>query len=240
MAKIRVDLLLVEKGLAPSRHRAAALIMAGRVLAGGKRISKAGDLIADDAKLAVAVEANFVSRGGVKLAGALTSFRLDPSGLLCLDIGASTGGFTDCLLQNGARKVYAVDVGYGQLDAKLRSDPRVVVIEKTNVRYLKKLPEPFDLAVIDVSFISLTKILPAVIQQMAPGGRIVPLVKPQFELSPKEVKKGVVRDDALRQKAVDAVKKFAGSIGLKILGEVDSVLAGPKGNREVFIHLQVC
>ena len=240
MAKIRVDLLLVEKGLAPSRHRAAALIMAGRVLAGGKRISKAGDLIADDAKLAVAVEANFVSRGGVKLAGALTSFRLDPSGLLCLDIGASTGGFTDCLLQNGARKVYAVDVGYGQLDAKLRSDPRVVVIEKTNARYLKKLPETFDLAVIDVSFISLAKILPAVIQQMAPGGRIVPLVKPQFELSPKEVKKGVVRDDALRQKAVDAVKKFAGSIGLKILGEVDSVLAGPKGNREVFIHLQVC
>src|SRR3989338_898432 len=137
MAKIRVDLLLVEKGLAPSRHRAAALIMAGRVLAGGKRISKAGDLIADDAKLAVAVEANFVSRGGVKLAGALTSFRLDPSGLLCLDIGASTGGFTDCLLQNGARKVYAVDVGYGQLDAKLRSDPRAVVIEKTNVRDLK-------------------------------------------------------------------------------------------------------
>ncbi len=182
----------------------------------------------------------FVSRGGVKLAGALRAFQIDPRNCLCLDIGASTGGFTDCLLQNGARKVYAVDVGYGQLDAKLRSDPRVVVLEKTNARYLAKLSEAFDLAVIDVSFISLAKILPAVIRQMAPGGWIVPLIKPQFELTPKEVKKGVVRDDALRRKAVDTVKQFAGSIGLKVLGEVDSVLAGPKGNREVFIHLQVC
>lgn len=179
----------------------------------------------------------FVSRGGVKLAGALAALPVDPEGKICLDSGASTGGFTDCLLQRGAKKVYAVDVGRGQLHQKLCTDPRVVRMDKTNLRFLEKLPEPIDLAVLDLSFISLTKVLFPVLKLLVPNGKILALVKPQFELSPQEVRKGVVKDERLRRKALEKVRSFARSLGLSSVGEMDSILAGPKGNREIFLLL---
>lgn len=234
--KKRADLILVERGLVSSRHQAASLILAGEVWSGGKRIDKAGVLLDPSIPIEVRKGNPYVSRGGLKLEGAFEKFQIDPEGKICLDVGASTGGFTDLLLQRGAKRVYAVDVGHGQIDPKLRANSRVVVMEKVNARNLE-LPEPVDLAVIDVSFISLTKILPAVKTVLKKGGEIAALVKPQFELSPKEVKKGVVRDEALRRKAVDKIREFAASIGLEVLGEAESVLAGPKGNREVFLLL---
>ena len=213
---------------------------------GARTDRKPGDLVEADVEATVLESAPFVSRGGEKLAGALDSFAIDPGGRVCLDVGASTGGFTDCLLQRGASRVYALDVGRGQLAETLRRDPRVVVLERTHAARLDPhasdgvhLGEPVSLAVIDVSFISLTRILRGVASHVTPGGDIVALVKPQFELTPRDVPKGVVKDPAARQAAVTRVRDHARSIGLEVLGDVESPLVGPAGNHEFFLHLRV-
>jgi 23S rRNA (cytidine1920-2'-O)/16S rRNA (cytidine1409-2'-O)-methyltransferase len=235
--KIRADLLLVHSGLATSRHEAQALILAGEVFSSKGRVEKAGQLLAEGEILEVRQRCPFVGRGGLKLDHALKEFGIDASGLICLDVGASTGGFTDCLLQRGAKRVYAVDVGYGQIHDKIRHDPRVVLIERTNFRYIDAslVPEPVDLAVIDVSFISLTKILPKALEFLGDGGKIIALIKPQFELSPKEAGKGVVRSEALREKAVAKIESAGAELGLKAAGRVWSPIEGAKGNRECLL-----
>lgn len=237
--KIRADQLLVKKGLAGSRNEAQALILAGEVSSPRGRIEKSGQLLSEDEAIEVKQKLPFVGRGGLKLDHALKEFAIDASGLVCLDVGASTGGFTDCLLQRGAKRVYAVDVGYGQIHDKIRRDPRVVLFERTNFRHIDPslIPEPVDLAVIDVSFISLSKILPRARESLKVGGRIVALVKPQFELSPQEAGKGVVRSEELREKAVAKVEKEASSLGLAPAGRVWSPIEGAKGNRECLILL---
>ncbi|HET6333214.1 MAG TPA: TlyA family RNA methyltransferase [Polyangiales bacterium] len=240
--KQRADLALVELGLAQSRERARALILAGQVFAGDRRIDKAGDLIPLGTALRVRGEDHpYVSRGGVKLAGALDAFGLDPAGLVAADIGASTGGFTDCLLQRGAAKVYAIDVGYGQLHDKLRRDSRVVVMERVNARYLtgESLPEQVDWIVIDASFIGLAKLLPAAKIVLRPGGRVVALIKPQFEVGREAVGKGgVVRDAAARSGAIDSVIEEVKLLGFSLEAQADSVLSGPEGNLEHFVSLK--
>ncbi|MCS6802594.1 MAG: TlyA family RNA methyltransferase [Chloroflexota bacterium] len=234
----RVDRLLVARGLAPTREKAQALILAGEVVADGAVVTSAGTLLPRDAQLTVVAPPPYVSRGGQKLAGALAAFPIDPAGRVCADVGASTGGFTDVLLQRGAAKVYAIDVGYGQLAPTLRADPRVVVLERTNARALHALPEPVSLVTIDVSFISLTKILPAVRHWLAPTADIIALVKPQFEVGPRQVGKGgVVRDPQARAGAVVAVAEAARSLGLRVRGVCPSPLPGPAGNRELFLWL---
>ncbi|MBI2067007.1 MAG: TlyA family RNA methyltransferase [Deltaproteobacteria bacterium] len=239
MKRIRADQLLVQKGLVSSREKAQRLILAGGVLSPGGVVKKPGALFPEEVVFTIKEKEPFVSRGGSKLAPALDEFDIQVQGKVCLDVGASTGGFTDCLLQRGACRVYAVDVGHGQLDIRLREDPRVVVMEKTNARYLKNLPELIDLAVIDVSFISLTKILPVVVPLLVQKGELIVLVKPQFELSAPEVKKGVVREDVLRKKAVLKIRQTAERMNLGVSGESESKLAGPKGNREVFLLLHI-
>ena len=247
---MRLDQLVVTHGLADTRSRAQALLLAGRVRVGtgdGARTDrKPGDLVDRATPLELVERAPFVSRGGEKLAGALDSFGVDPSGRVCLDVGASTGGFTDCLLRRGAARVYALDVGRGQLAQSLRADPRVVSMERTHARRLDPsdaqhvaLPERPSLAVIDVSFIPLERILGAVAGQLARGGEIVALVKPQFEAGPRRAAGGVVRDPAVHRDVLDAVAAFAASIGLQVRGEVPSPLLGPAGNREFFLHLAV-
>jgi 23S rRNA (cytidine1920-2'-O)/16S rRNA (cytidine1409-2'-O)-methyltransferase len=241
MAKERLDVLLVKRGLSPSREKAQRVIMAGGVFSGGTRLDKASQVLADDAPLEVREADRYVGRGGHKLEAALKCFAIDPTGWVCLDVGASTGGFTDCLLQHGAAKVYALDVGHGQLDWKIRSDPRVVVMEHCNARHLKPgdLPEKMRLAVADVSFISLTLVLPPVAGVLTDGGMIVALIKPQFELSRAEVGRGgVVRDDALRHKAVEKIRAFASGLGWTWGGLVDSPIAGADGNREFLCLLR--
>jgi 23S rRNA (cytidine1920-2'-O)/16S rRNA (cytidine1409-2'-O)-methyltransferase len=239
---VRIDRLLVERGLVATRERARRLVMAGAVLVADRPVTKPGAEVPDDAEIRLrAADSPFVSRGGEKLAGALDAFALDVRDRVALDVGASTGGFTDCLLQRGARRVIALDVGYGQLAWKLRQDPRVVVLERTNARRLAPdvLPESPDLAVVDVSFISLATVLPAVATVLQPGGTIVALVKPQFEVGRGRVGKGgVVRDPALRAGAVASVRTVAEGLGLSVGGEAESVLPGPKGNREVFLLLR--
>lgn len=241
--KRRADVLLVERGLAPSRERAQAMILAGLVCSGTRRIDKAGEKLAVDALLSVrAPDHPYVSRGGVKLAGALDAFGLDPRGVVAADFGASTGGFTDCLLQRGAARVYAIDVGRGQLHDRLRRDPRVVVMERTNARALThdSLPERVQWVVIDASFIGLDKLLPAAHAVLAAGGggTLVALVKPQFEVGRERVGKGgVVRDDAARSEAIEAVVAHAHALGFELCGQADSVLEGPSGNREHFVWL---
>ncbi len=237
--KLRADQLLFDLGLAESREKAKRLIMAGavlRVLEGREEpVRKPGDQLPPDAVLRVAEPERYVSRGGHKLETALTHFSLDVTGFVCLDAGASTGGFTDCLLQHGAARVYAADVGKGQLDVKLRADARVVVLEEVNLRHAPAdlVPEPVDLITADLSFISLTKVLPALVRFLKPGGRVVALVKPQFELGPGAAVKGVVRDPALRQQAVDLVTNFCrDELGLAPLGAVPAKIKGPKGNQE--------
>lgn len=239
MAKVRADQLLFSKGLAESRERAKRLIMAGQVwrMEAGQKIpvEKPGQQLAQDTKLALKEQERFVSRGGHKLLTAMETFGLTVSGMVCLDAGASTGGFTDCLLQFGAAKVYAVDVGKAQLHEKMRRDPRVVNLEGVNLRHADAslIPDPIDFVVADVSFISLTKILPPCIQFMKPGGQVVALIKPQFELGPADNVKGVVRDEALRLKAVEAVTIFCrDQLGLARLGVEPSRIKGPKGNQE--------
>jgi 23S rRNA (cytidine1920-2'-O)/16S rRNA (cytidine1409-2'-O)-methyltransferase len=240
MRKERADILLVRQGLAPSRERARALVMAGKVFVGEKRVEKAGDLLAESAALDVrGDDIPFVSRGGVKLAGALDALGVDPRDKVVADFGASTGGFTDCVLQRGAVRVYAIDVGRGQLHEKLRQDPRVISMERTNARELTEasLPETIDLVVIDASFIGLAKLLPAAIAVLRGGGEILAMVKPQFEVGPKGLKKGVVRDEMLRAGAIEAVERDAVALGLEVRGRCDSVLAGPDGNVEAFLRL---
>jgi 23S rRNA (cytidine1920-2'-O)/16S rRNA (cytidine1409-2'-O)-methyltransferase len=241
--KVRADQLLVDRGLAPSRTRGQAMIMAGTVYVGTKRVEKPGDMLPADAVIEAKGEDHpYVSRGGVKLAGALDGFGVDPRDLVAIDVGASTGGFTDVLLQRGARKVYAVDVGYGQLHDKLRRDPRVVVLERTNARTMT--PETLgldgaslDLCVVDASFIGLDKLLPAIAGVLRTGGALVALVKPQFQLRREDVGKGgIVRDDALRIKASEDVAAAARALGFEVRGESDCVLPGPGGNRERFLH----
>jgi len=229
----------VERELAPSRQRAAALILEGKVRVDGQRAQKAAQPVAPDARVEVLEEDEaYVSRGGIKLAGALDFFRLSVAGLVAMDVGASTGGFTDCLLQRGARRVYAVDVGYGQLAWKLRQDPRVVVLERTNVRYLRreKISEPVDLATIDTSFISLNKVIPRVVEFLKEGGRLLALIKPQFEVGRGLVGKGgVVREPELQQRVVSDVENFCRDQGLTVEGVAESPILGPKGNREFFL-----
>jgi 23S rRNA (cytidine1920-2'-O)/16S rRNA (cytidine1409-2'-O)-methyltransferase len=242
MGRRRIDTLLAERGLAGSRTSAAESVRAGRVRIGrdGPLARKPSELVRDDAELLVAEPPPFVSRGGVKLANALDALAIDVAGLDCLDVGASTGGFTDCLLRRGAARVAALDVARGQLDWGLRNDPRVTVIEHRNARRLQPSELPFApaLATVDVSFISLAKVLPAISACLAPAGEVLALVKPQFELGRERVGKGgVVRDAADRRDALRAVATSAEAGGLVVLGFAPSGLPGPKGNRETFIRL---
>lgn len=236
----RADQLLVERGLAESRSKAQALIMAGNVYSETRRIAKAGELLAAGAPLEVhGPEHPWVSRGGVKLAHALAHFGIDPAGLVCLDVGASTGGFTDVLLQRGAAKVYAVDVGHGQLAWKLRQDPRVVVLERTNARRLgtAEISEPVDLVAVDVSFIGLEVVLPAALALTRPGAVLVALIKPQFEVDRDRVgKRGVVREPALHEEVCERIQAWLGARpGWCVLGLVPSPILGPEGNREFLV-----
>jgi 23S rRNA (cytidine1920-2'-O)/16S rRNA (cytidine1409-2'-O)-methyltransferase len=235
----RLDERMLADGLAETRSRAQGLIRAGRVLVDDTPVDKPGTAIRSDARVRVRGEdRRFVSRGGEKLAGALEDLGVDPAGRICLDIGASTGGFTDCLLQSGARHVFAVDVGYGQLDARLRADPRVTVMERTNARHLEAAalePRP-DLVAIDVSFISVRLLLPTLAGQL-PAAELLIMVKPQFEVGREQVGKGgVVRDPELRAAAVAEVKQSAEKLGWTSVGDAESRLAGPKGNREIFVR----
>ena len=231
--KKRLDVLLVERGLADSRSQAQALVLAGRVVGH----DKPGEQLDEAVELSVDRPPPFVSRGGEKLAHALDAFGVSPAGRDCLDVGASTGGFSDCLLQAGARRVIALDVGYGQLHPKLRADDRVTVFERTNARHLPPLPFAPDLVVCDVSFISVRTVLAAVLPAAKRGWEAVVLVKPQFEAGRADVPKGVVRDVAVRRAVVRAVAEAATMWGAETVGVVDSGLPGPKGNRETFLHL---
>ncbi|MDE1905779.1 MAG: TlyA family RNA methyltransferase [Rhodospirillales bacterium] len=240
MAKQRADVMLVERGLVESRAKAQALIMAGLVYANTKRVAKAGDTLPDDVEIMLKGQDHpWVSRGGVKLARGLEYFGLNPAGRICLDVGASTGGFTDVLLSHGATKVYAVDVGHGQLAWKLRSDPRVVVLEKTNARHLSAeiIPEPIGALVCDASFIGLQTVLPAGLALCAPGAFAVALIKPQFEAGPGQVGKGgVVRDPAVHEEVCARIESwFAGLHGWEMLGITPSPIKGPEGNVEFLI-----
>jgi 23S rRNA (cytidine1920-2'-O)/16S rRNA (cytidine1409-2'-O)-methyltransferase len=240
--KERLDKILVEKGIVQSRERARALILAGRVAFEGRILEKPGTLIDQEAKLQLLGEDQpYVSRGGIKLEGALNAFQIDPKGRAVMDVGASTGGFTDCVLQRGARKVYAVDVGYGQLAWKLRKDLRVVNLERRNIRYLRReeVNEEIDLILIDTSFISIEKFLSHLLHFLKKGGAILSLIKPQFEVGKGEVGKGgVVRDTTLHQKVIERMSQFSRELGLTVLGVIESPILGPKGNREFFIYLR--
>jgi 23S rRNA (cytidine1920-2'-O)/16S rRNA (cytidine1409-2'-O)-methyltransferase len=238
-AKRRVDLLLVERGLAESRARAQALVLAGKVFTGDRRIDKAGTEVELTTELTVREGDRFASRGGNKLLGALQTLNCDVTETTCADVGASTGGFTDCLLQLGARKVYAIDVGHGQLAHKLAIDPRVVVVDRTNARHLARehFQEPLDLVVVDASFISLEKLLPAIASWLAPGARLLAMVKPQFEVGRDEARRarGVIRDQAVRGAAIERVLESVRASGFEVRGGADSEVPGPKGNVEYFV-----
>ncbi|MGA2193337.1 MAG: TlyA family RNA methyltransferase [Nitrospirota bacterium] len=242
MIRNRLDTELVRRGLADSRQRAQGLILAGMVLVGGEKVEKSGAQVDESADIRITgCDIPYVSRGGLKLKAALDFFGINASGLVCADIGASTGGFTDCLLQEGASKVYALDVGYGLLGMKIRQDPRVAIIERVNARGLTPdiLGGPVDLAVVDVSFISLKLILGPAKSVLTPGGIIIPLVKPQFEVGRGNVGKGgIVRDEKLRRGAVEDIKKFAETLGLEVLNEMESPVKGAKGNVEYLLHLK--
>ncbi|MFB5083422.1 TlyA family RNA methyltransferase [Symbiobacterium thermophilum] len=234
MAGERLDVALVSRGHFPSRERAQEAIAAGMVRVNGRVITKpARKVDPGDAIEVTGDPIGYVGRGGLKLQGALDQFGIDPAGRVCLDVGASTGGFTDCLLRRGARRVYAVDVGRDQLHPSLRQDPRVVVMEETDIRSVAALPEPVELAAVDVSFISLTLVLPAVARLLAPAGQIVALIKPQFEVGPGGVGKGgIVRDPAQHRLAVDRVLRRAAELGLACVRVIDSPILGTEGNRE--------
>ncbi len=240
--KERLDILLVRLGLAASRERARSLIMEGKVLVRGVPATKAGVMVPVGAAVTLkGVDIPYVSRGGMKLRAAIEHFGISPAGLVAIDVGSSTGGFTDCMLQLGAARVYCIDVGYGQLAWQLRQDPRVVLLERTNIRYLERdrIPGAIDLATIDVSFISLRKVLERVMEFLRPGGGILALVKPQFEVGRGEVGKGgIVRDEELRRSVVNSLQKYAEGIGLDVRGVFESPVPGQKGNREYFMHLR--
>ena len=240
--KTRLDVLLVEQGLLDSRQKAQAHIMAGLVFVNGQRVDKPGTAVANDAQIEVRGRAlPYVSRGGLKLEKAMKTFPITLEGKICADIGASTGGFTDCMLQNGAARVYAVDVGYGQLDWKLRNDPRVVCLERTNARYLdhEQVPDVLDFASIDVSFISLKLIFPALYSLLREGGEIACLIKPQFEAGREKVgKKGVVTDKAVHMEVVEKITQFAMQTGFHLLGLDFSPIKGPEGNIEYLLYME--
>ncbi len=242
--KERLDIALVRRGLAPGRERARALIMAGQVYVGHRLVDKPGMLVPLDAECRLAEvpdELRYASRGGLKLEKALDTFQLDPSGLVALDVGASTGGFTDCLLQRGARRVYALDVGHGQLAWKLRNDPRVVVMEHTNIRHVTELPEPIECAVIDVSFISLRLVLPAVVPLLAPDAWVVALVKPQFEAGKADADRGagVISDPAVHARVLQELQDWIPQhTPLQVRGLTDSPIYGRDGNREFLLYLE--
>jgi 23S rRNA (cytidine1920-2'-O)/16S rRNA (cytidine1409-2'-O)-methyltransferase len=240
IVKLRLDRLLVERGLVESRERGQAMIIAGQVLVNGQKKDKAGSLVPADADIRILGEKMpYVSRGGLKLEMALSEFKIDVSGRIVLDVGASTGGFTDCLLQHGANKVYAVDVGYGQMAWKVRQDSRVVVIERTNIREIDPavIPEKADIVVIDVSFISLDKVIPSVLRFLNPGAEIIALIKPQFEVGKGQVGKGgIVRDEAARTGAVEKVRTAFQNNGLEVKGIIPSPITGQDGNVEYLIY----
>jgi 23S rRNA (cytidine1920-2'-O)/16S rRNA (cytidine1409-2'-O)-methyltransferase len=238
--KARLDRLLVDRGLVESRERGQAMILAGQVLVNDQKVDKAGTLVPADANIRIIGEQlRYVSRGGLKLEAALREFKVDAQGRTALDVGASTGGFTDCLLQHGAEKVYAIDVGYGQMAWKLRQDPRVIVIERVNIRLIDPalVPEPVDIAVIDVSFISLEKAVPPILQFLKPHADIVALIKPQFEVGKEQVGKGgIVRDEGARSTAVKRIEAFFHGIGLDVKGIIPSPIQGQDGNVEFLIY----
>lgn len=234
----RLDVILVERELVESRQQAQRLIMAGQVMVEGRVVDKPGTRVSQEADITLQATLPYVSRGGLKLEAALDRFGIGVTGVISADVGASTGGFTDCLLQRGASKVYAIDVGYGQLAWRLRNDPRVVVMERVNVRYLEGLPEPIDLATVDVSFISLELVLPAVIGFLKPHGVIVALIKPQFEAGRKQVGKGgVVKDPEVHRAVLHRILLWAEGHGLAVRGLMASPLKGPAGNIEFLAHL---
>lgn len=258
MPKVRLDILLVERGLTESRAKAQAIIMAGQVRVNGQVEIKPSAQISPEARLDLETGPRFVSRGGEKLEAALTSFPVEVAGRICADVGASTGGFTDCLLQHGAAKVYAIDVGKGLLHWKLRTDPRVVVMEETNARYVESLPEPVNLVTIDASFISLKLLLPVVKGWFGPpsgsphfcemggeteggGGEVIALIKPQFEAGRKETarNKGVIRDPAVHKAVLEGVLAFAQTLGFTVRGQITSPVLGPKGNIEFLVWLGI-
>jgi len=238
--KLRLDELLVQRKLAPDREKARALIGAGEVFVNESRIEKAGHLCNDAVVIRLKEHSPYVSRGGLKLAKGLQFFNIDPTGMICLDVGASTGGFTDCLLQHGARKVYAIDVAYSQLDWKIRQNPAVIVIERFNARRItpELFSEPIDLAVMDASFISITKLIPPLIPLFHDRFFLLALIKPQFEVARSKVGKGgVVTDTELHEEAIQSVVEFALTLGLRSLGTVVSPILGPKGNKEFILYL---
>lgn len=240
MAKIRLDIIIHERGYAESRAKAQAMIMAGEVLIDGQIADKAGMKIAEDANITVRSKRRYVSRGGDKLAGALTDFQFDASGLVCADVGASTGGFTDCLLQHGAKHVYAIDVGYGQIDYQIRQSERVTTIERTNARHLTELPQPIDLVVVDASFISLKLLFPAMMQWLTPHGNIIALIKPQFEAGKENVGKGgIVKDAKVHEQVLSDVLGFAREIQLHLGGLTISPIKGATGNTEFLVWLKM-
>jgi len=240
--KKRLDILLVEREMVSSREKARALIMEGKALVNGMPVTKAGSLVNPDASVELRNgEISYVSRGGLKLSAALLHFGINLRGLVAMDVGASTGGFTDCMLREGALKVYCIDVGYGQLDWTLRNDPRVILLERTNIRYLEKekVHDMIDIATIDVSFISLKNVLPKVAEFVKRGGEIVALVKPQFEVGKGEVGKGgIVREEKKRMAALNSIREFSEGFGLRTEGVFASPLPGQKGNREYFLRLK--
>lgn len=240
--KIRLDNLLVDRGISSTHERARAMIMAGAILIGGKRTDKAGMLVAPDVEIKITGEDHpYVSRGGLKLKGALETFGIDVHDFIVLDVGASTGWFTDCLLQEGAAKVYALDVGYGQLAWKLRQNPQVNIIERTNIRHFDGtgIHDSLDMATVDTSFISLKLVIPPISKLIKVGGIIVALIKPQFEVERAEVeKRGVVINPALRQKVITDIDVFSRNLNLEVMGTCKSPLLGPAGNKEFFIYLK--
>jgi len=239
MSKRRLDLLLLERGLVDSHEKAQAIVMAGSVLVDERPAVKPASLVDEGADLRLVAGPRYASRGGEKLEHALNVFGVDAAGAVAADIGASTGGFTDCLLQHGASRVYAIDVGRGQLDMRLRQDPRVVVMEGVNARYLEELPEPVDLVTVDVAFISLRQVLPAARRLLQPAGSIVALFKPQFEAARREVGKGgVIRDPQMQARLIGRFAAWCVKNGLRVLGLTASPLLGPAGNREFFFHLR--
>ncbi len=241
--KVRLDQLLYQKGITESREKARALILEGKVIVNGNKIEKPGTFVDENSEITLCGEIlPYVSRGGLKLEAAIKEFNVDVKEKICLDVGASTGGFTDCLLQHGAKRVYAVDVGYGQLAWKLRTDPRVIPIEKTNIRYIpkEKLPEPVDIATIDVSFISLKLVVPKVLEFLKEGGEIIALIKPQFEVGKDEVEyRGIIKSPEKRAIVVEDMKKFFESTGLKVIGVIESPIKGQKGNIEYLIYAKL-
>jgi 23S rRNA (cytidine1920-2'-O)/16S rRNA (cytidine1409-2'-O)-methyltransferase len=238
VVKQRLDILLHESGLAPSREKARALIMAGEVLVDGAMVDKPGTRVNAEAEIAVKAKPRFVSRGGEKLAAALVAFPIEVAGRTCADVGASTGGFTDCLLQNGAERVYAIDVGYGQIDYALRQNPQVILMERTNARYVEKLPEPVHLVVVDASFISLRLLLPIIRGWLKTPATVISLIKPQFEAGRDDVGKGgVVRDPTVHRRVLEEVLSCALQLDFAVRGLIRSPLKGPAGNIEFLAWL---